>query len=272
MSVATLLAAANAVDSDKGTALGLALTSASGPGTWQYRLSGAAWQAVPATVSGGAALLLPRSALLRFQPAGNQAGTTATLSWLAWDQTQGTAGAAGFNITGTGGTGGASAFSAAAATAVLAVTTRPKAAPAWSGSRAALTPVTPGALQPPGDTVGSIFGALFEDLGKPVGIAVAALAGAGTWEYSLDGTKWQPIGGVSAGKALLLSASDWLRFVPKAGYLGTAKLSAYAWDGSGSSNAGTFVNLGGQTGGTGAFSAKPLTATRLVNTAPTLSP
>jgi hypothetical protein len=146
-------------------------------------------------------------------------------------------------------------------------------APAWSGSGATLTPVTPRTAQPPGDTVASIFGTYFEQPGKPVGIAVSAQTGssAGTWQYSLDGTNWQPIGNVTFNKALLLSANDWLRFVPKRGFLGAVTQSAYAWDGGGGSDAGAFVNLSSHTGGTGTVSSAPLTATCLVNTAPTLN-
>ena len=44
--------------------LGLAITEASGPGTWQYQV-GAGWQSVPPAT----ALLLTPSAALRFQPA-----------------------------------------------------------------------------------------------------------------------------------------------------------------------------------------------------------
>ncbi len=102
---------------------------------------------------------------------------------------------------------------------------------------------------------------------------MTALSGAtnGTWQYSSDGTSWMDIGTVSAGKALLLSAGYRLRYVPKAGFLGTATLTAYAWDGS-VGQVGTLFNISGETGGTGAFSRTPLTTTCLVNTAPTLAP
>ncbi len=52
--------------------------------------------------------------------------------------------------------------------------------------------------------------------------------------------------------------------MPKAGFLGNATLTAYAWDGTSSS-----TNLGGKLGGSGAFSATPLIAVCLVNTSPT---
>jgi RHS repeat-associated protein len=259
MPVATLLQDAHAADADKGTLLGIGITTASGPGTWQYRLVGG-WQAVPA----GAALLLPPSALVRFQPAIDQVGT-ASLTWYAWDQTQGSRGTT-YAISPIG---GATAFSTATATATLAVTTATShQPPGWTSKVAALTAVLPDTTNPPGDTVASIFGAYYQASAPGVGIAVAALTGAnnGTWQYSLDGVHWQPIANVSPTRALLLSAAYRIRFVPKPGFIGTASLTAYAWDAS----TGTAGDIASIHSGT-AFSRGALTAICLVNTAPTLS-
>jgi hypothetical protein len=52
--------------------------------------------------------------------------------------------------------------------------------------------------------------------------------------------------------------------VPKAGFLGAAALTAYAWDGTDGTSGGTAAVHGG------AFSASVLTAVCLVNTAPNL--
>jgi RHS repeat-associated protein len=256
VSVATLLKDAQAADADKGTALGLAITAATGPGTWQFQVGRGTWQAVPST----ATLLLPPNAMLRFRPAADQSGT-ASLTWSAWDLTQGTSGGT-FDITVSG---GASAFSAAGATATLIVTSSQQ-PPAWSGSGAALTPVLPNTTNPPGDTVASIFGAYYQP-GANVGIAVTALTGTanGTWQYSRDGGQnWINFPAVSTQKARLLSAGDRLRFVPKTGFLGTAALVAYAWDGSTGSDGSTAAIHGS------AFSSSTLTAVCLTNTAPTL--
>ncbi len=270
VSVATLRRDAHATDAVKGASLGIAITGVTGPGTWQYQLSGGAWQAVPSTL----ALLLPPSALVRFVPTADATGS-ASVTWAAWDQTEGTAGASGFAAV----SSAAGAFSAASATATLNITAVSRAAPAWSGSGAALTPVLPGSYsltgsQPPGDTVQAIFGACFQDGANTAnpGTAVTALTGTsnGTWQYSADGSHWTAIGNVSEGKALLLSASYRVRFVPRAGFLGAATLTAYAWDGS-VGQAGATFNLNGKTGGAGAFSATPLTAACLVNTAPVLT-
>ncbi len=263
VSVPTLLGVgdAHASDADKGATVGLALTGAAGPGTWQYQL-GNGWQTVPA-VSATAALLLQRGAALRFVPTPNQLGT-ATLTWVAWDQTQGTAGAQ-FNSTASG---GATAFSSASATATLNISAASgHQAPAWNGSGAALTPVAPNATNPPGDTVADVFGPFFADPGTPVGIAVTGLSGTGngTWQY-FNGTQWTMFAMPSVGKAVLLTATEKIRFVPKPGFLGTATLTAYAWDGTSTSR-----NLNGKLGGNGAFGATPLIAVCLVNTSPTLT-
>jgi hypothetical protein len=268
VSVATLLNDASATDTDKNI-LGLALTEADGggAGTWQYELPGGVWQNVPATLSDASVLLLPNKALLRFNPIVNHAGA-ATLSWDAWDGTQGTSGTAGFAIAGTG---GATAFSSTSATATLTITPSQH-PPAWSGGRgAALTPVLPGNSNPVGDTVASIFGAYFEAPGASVGIAVSGVSGTknGQWQYSTDGgASWINLPSVSPSQVLLLSATDRIRFKPNAGFLGRVTLTAYAWDGGGGpgNTHGKTVRPHGSD-----FSNTALSATCLINTAPTLT-
>jgi hypothetical protein len=219
---------------------------------------------VPATLSDASVLLLPSTALLRFDPTVNYSGN-ATLSWLAWDGTQGAAGQQGFNTTVTG---GATAFSGTSATATLTVIPSQH-PPAWSSRGATLTPVQPTDTNPAGDTVASIFASYFEDQGKTVGIAISGVSGTalGQWQYRKAGdTTWTTLAAVSASQALLLSANDLIRFLPNGkGGLGTATLTAYAWDGSTGSDSGTASVKGS------AFSATNLTATCLVNTAPHLA-
>ncbi len=269
-SVLSLLKLTQASDVDKGTSLGLALTEAGGPGVWQYQLPQGAWQTVPASLSTASALLLPSAALLRFVPAPDQTGR-ATLGWCAWDGTQGTSGAQGLTITGTG---GATAFSSVSASAVLAVNpSLPAPAPMWSGSGATLTPVVPNTA-PTGSTVSSVFGTYFADPKAALGIAVSSVAGTanGTWQYSLNGGKtWGSLNSVSASNAIMLTATDLVRFVPKTNFVGTATLTAHAWAATSSQN-GKAVNLAlaGKTGAATAYSAATLTASCLVNNAPTL--
>jgi hypothetical protein len=263
VSVATLLKDAQATDVDRGEALGLALTSASGPGFWQYELPRGVWQNMPASLSAAAVLLLPSAALLRFNPAVNQSGS-ATLSWEAWDGTQGTAGETFALPTGNG---GASAFSTASATATLTIKSSPQ-PPAWTAGSVALLPVRPTDI-PPGETVASIFGSVYADANPTVGIAITGVKGVGfgQWQYSTDGKSWTNVPSVSANQALLLTSSDFLRFLPNDKGLGTATLTAYAWDGGGTGNAPvTRVRVQGSN-----FSSKTLIATCLVNDAPILS-
>jgi uncharacterized repeat protein (TIGR01451 family) len=269
VSVATLLKDAGAADQDKNS-LGLALTEAisGGVGTWQYELSGGVWQNVPASLSEASALLLPASAMLRYDPTVNYAGT-ATLMWQAWDGTDGTNGTPGFAITETG---GATAFSSNSATGTLTVNpSQRQDPPAWSGRGATLMPVVAGTTTQQGNTVASVFGSYFKDPNATVGIAVSGVTGTtdGQWYYSTaGGTSWTKLPKVSASSALLLSANDELAFVPNAGFLGTVKLTAYAWEGMGAGN-----THGKQVSAKGAeFSSTTLTATCLVNTAPVLTP
>ncbi len=240
----------------------MAVTSSTGLGVWQYEMSGV-WLNVPSTLSDASVLLLPSSALLRFDPTVDQAGT-ATLSWYAWDGTQGTAGQT-FALNET--PGGATAFSTASATLTIPVESSSQ--PIWNGSSATLTPVAPGTPST-GDTVASVFGSSFQDTpGIPVGIAITGLSGtaSGTWQYQLEGSStWNSIGTVSASQALLLSAEDLIRFVPgNATFLGTVSLTAHAWDGSTGAH-GSKARVQGSD-----FSSTTLTAVCLVNTAPTLT-
>jgi hypothetical protein len=221
------------------------------------------------------AFLLAETSELRFQPANDLPegdDGTASLTYLAWDQTQGTAEST-YAISATG---GSSAFSTSSSTASMTVTYVTR-APSWTaGITASFPPVLGYSASnpnpdPAGSTVASIFGEAFSDApGFAAGIAVPVTTGtAGTWQYSINGgTSWQNFPGVSTKSALLLSANSLIRFLPRSEYSGTVTLTAYAWDGS-TGNSGETVSLSGKNAA-GAFSATTLTATCLVNTAPTL--
>ncbi len=62
------------------------------------------------------------------------------------------------------------------------------------------------------------------------GIAVISADGAGTWQYSSDGTTWTKFGSVSDGAALLLSDASQVRFVPSVTWNGSSSLMFRAWD------------------------------------------
>jgi hypothetical protein len=120
--------------------------------------------------------------------------------------------------------------------------------------------------------VASIFGNAFGDAdGIPVGVAVTGLTGTslGSWQYSTSGgTAWINFPAVSTSAALLLSASDLIRFVPSKSFTGSVTVQAYAWDGS-TGTPGSAVNLSKTgIGGSTAFSSTSLFATCAVNTAP----
>ncbi|TKB26271.1 tandem-95 repeat protein [Desulfopila sp. IMCC35006] len=116
-------------DTDAGTAMGIAITSASGTdaassmtGTWEYQLSGNAWTPFP-VVSAESALLLPGDAQVRFVVTANSQidsrnSGTVSLSYKAWDASSGLAGATGSTTV----LSSTSPFSSAANTATLNVT------------------------------------------------------------------------------------------------------------------------------------------------------
>ena len=100
------------------------------------------------------------------------------------------------------------------------------------------------------------------DATNPVGgIAVTKIAGAGTWEYSLDGSTYEDIGAVTAASALLLPSTAYVRYIPDGKTVepvGTATITYCAWDAT-SGASGTKVNTT-TNGGTTAFSTATDTA------------
>ncbi|HBJ36065.1 MAG TPA: hypothetical protein DDZ51_15225, partial [Planctomycetaceae bacterium] len=117
----SLLANANDNDVDLGAAPGIAITVATGSGTWQYTLDGVDWTDF-GPVGATNALLLDGSDLIRYVPDAMN-GETATLSFRAWDQTFGVASLANVpSYADPDAGGGTTAFSIATSTAELAVT------------------------------------------------------------------------------------------------------------------------------------------------------
>jgi uncharacterized delta-60 repeat protein len=115
-----------------------------------------------------------------------------------------------------------------------------------------------------GQTVASFMDktAIDADAGALKGIAIFGVEGAlGRWQYSFNGSTWTDMGAVSASSALLLRATDWVRWLPNGTDGTSAKLSYYAWDqttgtvGAGSKAAVTVR------GGTSAFSTDSDVAT-----------
>lgn len=109
------------------------------------------------------------------------------------------------------------------------------------------------------------------------GIAIIAVpSSTGTWQYSLaGGSSWAPIGTVSEPSALLLRATDKVRFVPDGTSTDEASFTFVAWDQTGTTagQQGQKVNASSR-GGTSAFSiaseSARITVTD-VNSAPVLT-
>ncbi len=139
-------------------------------------------------------------------------------------------------------------------------------APVLTPTAPSLTELNDNDVDNPGQSVSSLIGGAVSDVdsGALTGIAITGLdSGNGTWQYSLDGSTWQDVGSVSSGSALLLRASDHVRFVPDGADGTTASLSYRAWDQS-SGTQGTQVDasIGG---GSSAFSLASDTASITVN-------
>ncbi|MFT3858605.1 MAG: Ig-like domain-containing protein [Aquabacterium sp.] len=254
--VSTLIAVS---DVDAGAASGIALYgTVNGQGTWQYSLdNGSSWSNV-GSVSSSSALLLRGSDLLRFVPDGQNADT-ASLDFHAWDQTSGAVG----SRVDAGTRGGTTPFSIASGTSSMVVSAVND-APVLTGTPD-FTAIGEDDSSNPGQLVSSIFTATDVDTGAATGIAVHGMdAGRGSWQYSLDnGTSWSNVSGVDATHALLLRATDRLRFVPDGLEADTASLDVVAWDQT-TGVAGSQVDVATR-GGSTAFSVGTGTSTLTIN-------
>ncbi|MBA3596534.1 MAG: DUF4347 domain-containing protein [Methylibium sp.] len=276
--VAEIIASAGGdriTDVDDGAVEGIALESLNaGNGTWQYSLDdGGTWSGVGA-VSNLSALLLGADDRLRFVPGGANADA-ASVFFRAWDQTSGTAGTKVSAST----LGGTNAISIGARTASITVTAVNDAPVLDNTGTMSLPAITENATNTNGRLVSDIIlsagGNRITDVdtGALEGIAVNSLdSGNGTWQFSTDGgTAWSNVGAVSDTSALLLRATDRLRFVPDTENADTASVTFRAWDqtsGSTGTKADASVN-----GGTTAFSTATETASitvTAVNDAPVL--
>jgi len=262
-----------AVDVD-GDAVGIAVMSMSGGGTWQFqRNNSPLWENV-GSVSSKAARLIGALDRIRFLPDDNFAGV-ATLKFRASDGSAGTAGSL-LKPKGT-------AFSKNIETGLLLVSSGPlppvNNAPVLDDAGSpVLAAVAEELKSPPGNAVSSLLGTSFTDAdGTQKGIAIVGLTqtNRGTWQYSTNnGKKWLNIGNVSIANALLLRESDHIRFVPGKDFNGLAEIAYHAWDRS-RGTAGSRANLAvpNGTGSSSAFSLEDETArvnVTPVNDAPVL--
>jgi len=159
-----------------------------------------------------------------------------------------------------------------------------------NGTSTALASITEDAASPTGDTVANLFGGHFSDATDQIGgsssannfagIAIsanAATAAEGIWQWSTDGTNWNPISAsLSDTGALVLVANTQLRFVPAADWNGTAPaLTAHLLDDSSAITNDITVDLTATgTGGTTQYSTATVALTETVtalNDAPVAS-
>ena len=124
----------------------------------------------------------------------------------------------------------------------------------------------------PGDTVGQIItdGSFTDaDTTAVEAIAITSVDNSnGTWEYSIDnGVTWIAIndGSLADDHALLMAATDKVRFVPNEDYNGNADFTFRAWDQS-TGTTGTYADAS-INGGSTAFSTE--TATAAITISPT---
>ena len=271
----------NVTDADAGALTGIAVTQAdAGAGTWYYSTdNGANWNLLPAVSSSNALLLAADGgARIYFRPTADFSGLWAnSLQFRAWDQTSGSNGGFG-NTTANGGSTAFSSTIEYVSAPVSAVND----APVLDNSGAmTLTTITEDQTTNAGNTVAEVIASaggdriIDPDATALEGIALTGLAsGNGTWQYSIDGgTNWFAVGTVSDSSALLLRATDKLRFVPDAKNADSASVTFRAWDRTGSGNAGDKVNAS-INGGTTAFSTATESAAIIVtavNDAPSLA-
>ena len=236
-------------------------------GSWQYSTSGGAdWVSL---VGGGTPdIVLNSDSLLRFVPGENWNGTPGGLL-------------AGLMAS----AGGAITSYEEISTSVTAVND----APVASGE-ATLPAVAENAADPAAATVATLLSANFSDAADAVagGSSAASLAGVaivgdmashdqGAWQYSADhGAHWTAIDtGVSDASALVLSASDELRFVPGQGFEGTpGVLTARLIESGGEAPVtGSVLDLSapGATGGSSHVSAGTVAIATGVSPGPTLA-
>ncbi len=245
-------------DVDAGAMQGIAINGiTTSNGSWQYSLNGGVTWTTISSASPGQSLLLKSTDLIRYEPS-NNSGSTDTFTYRAWDETTGTDG----SKVSTSSNGGSTAFSTATDTAHITVTTDANHAPVLTPSSPTLAMITEDQTNPAGTTIATLLGSHVSDA-DPEALQGIAITGAtsthGTWEYSTNGgTTWQNFSTYSASSALLLAATDEVRFVPDAIDGSADTFSFVAWDqttGTHGTTADTTTN-----GATTAFSVASDTA------------
>jgi hypothetical protein len=233
-------------DADRGALKGIAVTAATGKGSWQY-FNGVSWlgMGVPSEAS---ARLLPSTYRVRFVPFANWNGQ-ASITVRGWDRTTGVSGSLA-NLAVAGAVGGRSAFSRTTGTVFLQV--RPvNDAPFQPGIALVLAAQLRSNSQPEPIAASLLLSGASDREQLAPGVALVGASGTGRWEFSRDnGQTWLFLGLPSRAAARLLEATDFLRFIPNPTGRGSAGLSFVVWDksnGTGGSSMGLPIALGGAT-------------------------
>ncbi|MBM9519965.1 VCBS domain-containing protein, partial [Desulforhopalus vacuolatus] len=222
-------------DVDNGALQGVAITDLdTSHGIWWYRTDGGVWTEITTDPTDAAALLLETDAELYLQMTDQDwnGEITDAVTFRAWDQSDGVVEGSIVDTSGAN-NGEATAFSADKDT--LDITVDPiNDAPVATGT-ATLAPVDEDTIDTSitGATVSTLVNANFSDVADTVvgGSIANDLAGVaivnytpntdqGAWEY-WDGDSWESVGTRTASTALLVEATDSLRFVPTDDFHGT---------------------------------------------------
>ena len=281
ITVAALLTGASYADVDSSASKGIALTNATGNGTWQYSSDGTNWTDI-GTVSGSAALLLDGDTQIRYNPDQENAESV-ILGFRAWDQTSGSEGET-VDLTSGSSQGGSTAFSSNIGTAMMSVSAVNDAPVLDNTKVLTLTTISEDLSAPTGtgdlvnamEVVNLTGGISDVDTGASKGIAITAVNNTdGKLFYSLDGgSHWSEVTGVTESNALLLESNDHLYWQPSANANGTVSdaVTIRAWDDT-SGEGGDFVDTS-TNGGTSPFSTATDTVqvgVNPVNDAPTIN-
>ncbi|MEM7475384.1 MAG: Ig-like domain-containing protein [Planctomycetota bacterium] len=268
----------NMADIDPNWLYGIAVQGLDGQdGEWLYSTNqGVNWAPI-GEVSETSALLLRGHDRIKYIP-NEEHATEPTLTIRAWDQTGATA-----NQYGTKqpvvGLGPGSPYSPTTAVARMLITDVNDAPVMPPGVSAQFGSIDENQLHSSGELVQDLLGDHITDVdpGALLGVAlVGSSSSSGTWQFSLDdGLSWSNAGVLTTTQALLLRATDRIRFKPDGNNGGTHTLVAKAWDQTGDSfgQHGTKVSTN-LNGGFTPFSIENATAAinvADVNDAPTVA-
>src|SRR6185295_9109249 len=178
---------------------------------------------------------------LQPSPANFNGTVASAITFRAWDQTGTTAGQQGSKVD-TSTNGGQTAFSVATDTANITVTPVND-APVVGTAASALAAVDSSTAVPTATitTVATLVtNAVISDIdaAPAFGIAITAVSGTGTWEYSTNGTTYLAMGAVTGTNARLLASTAFVRYTPSANETDNATLTYQAWDQTSGSNGG----------------------------------